>query len=85
MIKPFFLLLLGAFINMCDSRSIEQQTGYPLAISTPASEADHRIGAHPQYCDSVQVDGYCVNFWQDGYPGRVCGEYTVYPIQQPHE
>ena len=81
MIKSPLLLLLGAFMNMCDSRTLDQQTGYPMAISTPVVEANG--WRRPVYCDSVQVDGYCVNYWRDGYPGRVCGEYTVYPILQP--
>lgn len=73
------LLLLA--LTGCDNRSSEQQAGYTLAITTPAIQADHRMNVHPQYCDSVQADGYCVNFWQDGRPGRICGEYTVYPIR----
>ena len=79
MMKPLFAFLL--LFNACDSRSIEQQSGYPLAITTPAIQADHRLNVHPVYCDSVAFDGNCVDYWQDGEQGRICGEYTVYPIK----
>ena len=81
MIKPFLFTLLAALMNMCDSRTLDQQTGYPLAITTPVVESNG--WRRPTYCDSVRMDGYCVNYWRDGYQGRICGEYTVYPIIQP--
>ena len=76
-------LLVLLLFNACDSRSIEQQSGYPLAITTPAIQADHRLNVGPIYCDSVREEGYCVRYWQDGFQGRICGEYILYPIRQP--
>jgi hypothetical protein len=77
------LLLLLVLLSACDTRTLEQQTGYPLAITTPAIQADHRLNVHPYYCDSVREDGFCITYWQDGRAGRICGEYSVYPIVQP--
>jgi hypothetical protein len=79
------LLALAVLLALfgCDTRTIEQQSGYAMAVTTPAIQADHRLNVHPIYCDSVQEEGWCCTYWRDGYKGRICGEYTAYPIIQP--
>lgn len=51
---------------------------WAYAITTPSTESQVNGAV---YCDSVRTDGYCINYWRYGRQGRICGEYSIRPVE----
>lgn len=77
--KPLHLvytLWVALALGSCSQEP--QGPKYPYEIFAPNTVANLNGRV---YCDSVRADGYCVDYWREGRQGRICGEYSIRPVE----